>query len=204
MKEKQCTKCFLVKPLAEFVKDKRRSDGHGAHCVGCEREYRINYRENTREQEHTRRQKRRKNFPEETRSRDRVWRVTHRERLKDYFANYRDKNRDKCRAYANKWVQVHQEKARDCRKKAIAKRRGAYAEKIVAREIFERDRWICQLCKTKVNRRLRNPHPLCPSLDHIIPLARGGSHTKENVQLAHLVCNMRAQTRGIKQLRLIG
>ncbi|MEV6398476.1 HNH endonuclease [Streptomyces sp. NPDC051907] len=29
------------------------------------------------------------------------------------------------------------------------------------------------------------------SLDHIIPLARQGDHTRINVQLAHLLCNLR-------------
>lgn len=30
-----------------------------------------------------------------------------------------------------------------------------------------------------------------PSIDHILPLARGGGDVPNNVQLAHLVCNMR-------------
>lgn len=29
------------------------------------------------------------------------------------------------------------------------------------------------------------------SLDHIIPLSRGGHHTADNVQAAHLACNHR-------------
>lgn len=33
------------------------------------------------------------------------------------------------------------------------------------------------------------PHPLSPTLDHITPLAEGGEHTPENVQLAHFICN---------------
>jgi 5-methylcytosine-specific restriction endonuclease McrA len=31
--------------------------------------------------------------------------------------------------------------------------------------------------------------PTAPTVDHIIPLARGGSHTWDNVQLAHHLCN---------------
>ena len=30
---------------------------------------------------------------------------------------------------------------------------------------------------------------LYPSIDHIIPLSRGGTHTWNNVQLAHMICN---------------
>lgn len=32
--------------------------------------------------------------------------------------------------------------------------------------------------------------PLSASIDHIVPIAKGGSHTRENVQIAHLFCNI--------------
>lgn len=56
--------------------------------------------------------------------------------------------------------------------------------------IYKRDRWKCGICGLRVNTKLKHPHPYSPSLDHIIPLSRGGSHTPENVQLAHLRCNL--------------
>lgn len=33
------------------------------------------------------------------------------------------------------------------------------------------------------------------SVDHIVPLARGGSHSADNVQSAHLLCNLRKGAR---------
>ena len=66
-------------------------------------------------------------------------------------------------------------------------------------EIYERDGWICQLCKKAVNPKLTFPHPACASLDHVIPLSRGGGHKTTNVQLAHLRCNT---SRGNKVLNL--
>lgn len=33
--EKKCTKCDQVKPLSEYHKDKRSSDGHYSHCKDC-------------------------------------------------------------------------------------------------------------------------------------------------------------------------
>ena len=32
--------------------------------------------------------------------------------------------------------------------------------------------------------------PLYPTMDHIIPISKGGGHTWENVQVAHRVCNL--------------
>lgn len=57
-------------------------------------------------------------------------------------------------------------------------------------KVFERDRWICQLCGEPVDQELRWPDARSRSLDHVIPVARGGTHTYGNVQLAHLGCNV--------------
>ena len=63
-------------------------------------------------------------------------------------------------------------------------------EPIARYEVFEADGWLCQLCGEFVDRGHQWPHPLSPSLDHIIPLARGGTHTLDNVQCSHLRCNL--------------
>lgn len=64
-------------------------------------------------------------------------------------------------------------------------------EKFLNVEVFERDDWLCGLCGEPVDKDLAWPDPMSASLDHIIPLSRGGAHTLDNVQLAHLVCNIR-------------
>ena len=64
-------------------------------------------------------------------------------------------------------------------------------------EIYTRDEWTCQLCNKPVNRNLNWPHKLCASLDHILPLSRGGTNAVTNLQLAHYSCNSR---RGDKML----
>ena len=49
---------------------------------------------------------------------------------------------------------------------------------------------ICALCGKPVDKSLKSPHPMSPSVDHIIPVAKGG-HPSEitNLQLAHRACN---------------
>ena len=47
--------------------------------------------------------------------------------------------------------------------------------------------------------------PLRPSIDHIIPLSKGGEHALHNVQLAHAKCNLSKNNRGSgDQLALVG
>jgi 5-methylcytosine-specific restriction endonuclease McrA len=67
--------------------------------------------------------------------------------------------------------------------------RNATVERFRDVEIFERDGWICGICGDPVDPELRAPDPMSKSLDHIYPLARGGAHSRANVQLAHLRCN---------------
>lgn len=57
-------------------------------------------------------------------------------------------------------------------------------------KVFERDAFTCQLCRHPLDAGFRHPHPFSPSLDHVIPLSRGGSHMESNVQAAHLICNI--------------
>lgn len=86
--------------------------------------------------------------------------------------------------------------ARDARNKRLRetyRRRqsiiGKSDEKVDAMSIFERDKWICQLCPEFVDKELKYPNPAAKSLDHIIPLIQGGTHTANNLQLAHKICN---------------
>lgn len=71
--------------------------------------------------------------------------------------------------------------------------------------IFERDGWRCQLCRRLVLRSKAVPHLRAATLDHIIPISRGGTHEPSNVQLACFKCNCsKGPGAANDQLRLIG
>lgn len=72
-----------------------------------------------------------------------------------------------------------------------ARKRRLTVETVYRKRVFERDGWLCQLCRRPLRRDVAVPHPLAPTLDHIIPLARGGEHSYRNVQAAHFICNSR-------------
>jgi hypothetical protein len=54
--------------------------------------------------------------------------------------------------------------------------------------IFEASGWVCQLCLGFADPR-ESTGLWMPTLDHIIPMSRGGAHVRENLQLAHMICN---------------
>lgn len=74
------------------------------------------------------------------------------------------------------------------KRRAKLRESGQFIER---RAIFERDGWMCQLCGEPVTDGLHYTHPMCATLDHIVPIALGGEHVQENVQLAHMRCNSR-------------
>lgn len=49
---------------------------------------------------------------------------------------------------------------------------------------------VCGICGKPVDFTLKSPHPLSPTIDHIIPISKGGHPADlENLQLAHWACN---------------
>lgn len=71
------------------------------------------------------------------------------------------------------------------------RKRGAGYERFTRREIFERDGYVCHLCGILTDPGDRYAQP---TLDHVTPLARGGTHSRENVRCAHWICNSRKGT----------
>lgn len=92
-------------------------------------------------------------------------------------------------------VKKHRERAR---------RFGVAYEPINPMTVFDRDRWHCQICGCKTPKKLRGTYEAnAPELDHIMPMALGGSHTWLNVQCACRQCNIRkGSTKALGQMQL--
>lgn len=70
--------------------------------------------------------------------------------------------------------------------------------------IFTRDKWTCRICGIKTPKKLQGLSvDNAPSLDHIIPVAKGGSHTYANLQCACRRCNSYKCDKIIGQLPLL-
>ena len=67
---------------------------------------------------------------------------------------------------------------------------GVESDPYTVDSLAERDEFICHLCGGEVDMRLHWPDRRSPSVDHVVPLSRGGDDTLANVKLAHLTCNL--------------
>jgi hypothetical protein len=88
--------------------------------------------------------------------------------------------------------------------KKRAKRKARAAAYALANEVFSRDGFRCYLCGQQVARgrkKSRRGKPLA-TIDHIVPLSRGGTSKITNLKTACESCNTRKNNKIFKQCRL--
>lgn len=94
------------------------------------------------------------------------------------------------------------EKGKAALKKSSQKRRarkkGSITKDFSNKDIFERDNYVCSICALPIDKSLTHPNPNSITLEHILPLSKGGSHSPENVTCAHWICNIRRGNRPLK------
>jgi 5-methylcytosine-specific restriction endonuclease McrA len=91
------------------------------------------------------------------------------------------------------WRRNRRRRDKQVRSKRI--KSNARRETIDLPRLAKRDGWQCHICKRKVTRKNW-------SHDHLVPLSVGGSHTWDNVALAHALCNSIRGANGHAQLLL--
>ena len=158
---KRCTGCKLAKPIDDFYIERQRKDGHQVRCKTCQKEsFRVSY----------------------------AIRPAHRERIarqgKMWWSAFRStaEGRAKDCQRVAAWCRAHPENVSEAHHLRRARLRGATIGSVDYAAIWAQEPRLCGICSLPVDRKDR-------SFDHIVPLARGGSHAQINIQLAHRSCN---------------
>lgn len=190
----------------ELVAQRKKEyyENNKEYIIQYQKEYAGKNKEKTTQWQKTYRE----NNKEKITQRHKEFAKNNRAGLKHYKKEYYIKNRESL-------LQWHREYSKtDVRKttllKAKHKRRAlklqATVEDFSPSEIFERDNYICQLCGCKTRPDYKSQyHPKYPNLDHIIPLSKGGDHSRKNTQCLCFRCNMEKNNTGTgDQLRMFG
>jgi 5-methylcytosine-specific restriction endonuclease McrA len=115
-----------------------------------------------------------------------------------------DSNPEKFTQSQKRWRKANPEKVAEIRRRADSKRRAmsrdAFVEDVPRLEIFERDGWQCQIVGclhpgVPVSLDAGRYDPLFATVDHVIPLSKGGLHERTNLACAHLACNSAKRNR---------
>lgn len=135
----------------------------------------------------------------------RAWYLANRERKKAAGQAYRRDNQDKLRAatrawraanpdkvrtYMAKWQKANMETVHDHVSRRRARQRSGTVGRVSYLKLWTEFSGSCPLCAKKLRIGVQKYH-----YDHIVPLAKGGSHTQGNIQITHARCN---RTKGAK------
>lgn len=155
-------------------------------------EYSKNYNETHQEEKREYNKKYHQDHLESENARCRKYGAMHVQERTIYNKIWNEQHPDKKPLYNKKSYRKNPGIKKSAARRRETKLKGAtIVEKFKFKEICERDGWICQICKEPVDKTLKHPNSFSASLDHIIALFNGGNHTKDNVQLAHLRCNIK-------------
>lgn len=104
------------------------------------------------------------------------------------MAQGRTERKEKERA----WQKLH-----DLKRENRIKGNGKTDKDITLKKLYQRDNGICYLCGKpcdyedykRSDKGAFIAGKLYPSIDHVKPLSHGGTHTWDNIRLAHMICN---------------
>lgn len=75
-----------------------------------------------------------------------------------------------------------------------------HANRIAHEQIAERDGLDCYLCKQPIDMTLPRTSKMGATIDHVIPLSRGGLDEMSNLKLAHWGCNLAKSNKLVEEL----
>ena len=186
---KTCKGCGKTKPLDHFHKCKTVKDGRKSRCADCmnsaTRKWRAENPEKAELSVSNWRKANMERYLEKKRAADAAYKAANADLLKDK----REAKREYHAVRLAEWKQANRERVRDYERKRRAAVRGADIADMDLDQVWVKSAGICGLCSGPLDRSLKWPHRFSVSLDHIIPLSRGGAHSTDNARYVHLSCN---------------
>lgn len=170
---KTCLKCNEPRSLEDFWKNSGFADGRESTCKFCKNAQRREaYQENLDENR------------EKARLQASEWYHANKDKAAAKRRRYEEKDPQKIKSMKRAWKEANPDRVLDHDQIRRARKRGTQIEPISRRAVWERDEGICHLCGDPVP--FEEMH-----LEHIVPLAKGGTHTCGNVAPSHADCNLK-------------
>jgi 5-methylcytosine-specific restriction endonuclease McrA len=214
---KPCTKCGEAKAFAEFSKNRNTKDGLQQHCKECNRAYQRANRERISARDKARRlvdgdkmrAQSRANWAKHKDKRIAYMRNRYQERREEYQAYnrarypeiaerkranakaWRKANPERSKQQLDKWRAENLDKHNENARKRRARLRNAKTRTVTAKDLQRLLSAPCAYCGAKEN----------ITIDHVVPLARGGDHTIGNFLPACKTCNSRKRDSFIMEWR---
>jgi len=204
---KHCSACKQIKGFEYFSNSTKTKDGKDARCRECKSAQFKAWMEKNKEANLERAKQWRIENPERNRQNKNAWNQAHPEKARQRTQEWVKANPEKKRELNKQWDLAHPDKLRakqrnwnknnpqkvaqrNLRRRSRVLAKGIYA--ISAKEIFNLLNKSCFYCQSKDK----------PSLDHVIPVSRDGSHSIGNLVTACRSCNSSKRDLTIMEWRM--
>jgi 5-methylcytosine-specific restriction endonuclease McrA len=221
---KRCTKCGVVKPLAEFNKNKAYKDGFLYNCKECMKVYKRTYYLANKERSNSASSAWRAVNADIAVAYSKKYRAVNAEKINTQKAKYRAENAERLRAESAAWKKANPEKKKKMDKAYREANRKKIADNMRRWQVNNKDKVKASTGKFRranpelyreftLRRRARRAHngvnmvtsdeiativaqpcaacdaPAPSTVDHVVPIARGGAHSIGNLMPLCGPCN---------------
>jgi len=183
---KQCSTCKAFKPFEAFYKNARTLDGYVYQCKKCQIAYTKNWIKNNPEKRAAAQRSYNQKNPYKVKKWGVTWRTKHLQKLRARHALYYAKHAGAIKAKQSLYRHNHPEVMAVARHRYRALKRNAQGSHTASdlKFLFVAQQGKCAMCHASF------AQVKC-HIDHIMPLALGGSNDKSNLQLLCATCNKR-------------
>ena len=178
---KKCSKCHENKPLDDFYFNKRLMYERSNICKECAKAKTRKWSKDNKELKKQLDKKYRQAHPEKYRAYRAKWKKNNYEQAKECALNWWRNNKEISKVNLNLWRKNNPEKYKV--QSALRRARSESAE-----GSFTTKEWI-DLCNKYHNKCLACGRKVKLTIDHIVPISKGGSHYIENIQPLCGSCN---------------
>ncbi len=182
---KICTRCSTWRPVTRFPKRAAMNDGYDSHCKECHNLGSRQWRKDNPDRVAELNDEYYAANHEERKAYHRAYRQKHLEHLRALNRKFYRDNSEYARIYAREWGYRNPDKlrARDNARRAFKKGNGGT---FTAEEWQEQKKYYKHTCL----RCGRQEPEISLTVDHVIPLSKGGHNSIENIQPLCLSCNV--------------
>ena len=184
MEEKQCGICGMFQAIGCFPTGYKTKDGLGTYCKKCNSAKRKQWRELNRSKAN---------------SQALEYAKANKDKRRRWVATFKSKNKDQIKAESSAYRKKNpwQHTQTEAKRRAIKRASIVESDLTAVKQIYKNARSelviACEYCGLETT--ARNRH-----VDHKVPLARGGSHTSDNLAIACDKCNLRKGAKLLCQL----